>query len=93
MFGTASAAAEAFSKDNPLDAELLLNNARWQFIEELSAGHFFDLEFLVAYRLKLQLQERRAMFEEEKGFAAYRGLYERVLEASGVQIPVGGENV
>ncbi|PIE04991.1 MAG: hypothetical protein CSA76_01350 [Spirochaetales bacterium] len=93
MFGTAAVAAEAVSKATPLEAELFLNAARWQLIEELSAGHFFDMEFLTAYRLQLQLLERHAMFEEEKGFAAYRSIYERVLEASGTQFPVGGENV
>ncbi len=93
MFGTASVAEEAMGKTSPLEAELFLDAARWMKISELSAGHFFDMDFLVAYSLQLQLLERRAMFEEERGFAAYRGLYERVLEASGAQIPSGGKTV
>ena len=37
-------------------------------IDELSTGHFFDMEFLRAYRLKLQILERHELFEEERGF-------------------------
>ena len=81
-FGTAAAAAEAMEQPTPLEAELYLNRCRWVKAEELSAGHLFDVDFLAGYRLKLLLQERHAMFEEERGFAAYRSIYSRVLAAS-----------
>lgn len=81
-FGTAEAAAEAMACTTPLEAELSLNRRRWMKADELGAGHLFDAEFLAAYRLKLLLQERHAMFEEERGFAAYRRIYSRVLAAS-----------
>lgn len=81
-FGTAEAAAEAMARATPLEAELYLNRRRWMKAEELGAGHLFDVEFLAAYRLKLLLQERHAMFDEERGFAAYRRIYSRVLAAS-----------
>ena len=93
VFGTSAIAGEAMGKATPLEAELFLDGSRWAYIEDLAYGHFFDVEFLRAYRLKLQLLERRALFEEERGFAAYRDLYSRVLEASGTEIPVGGGNV
>ena len=90
--GTSDIAAEAMSKKTPLEAELFLDSCRWHKIEELSTGHFFDIEFLRAYRMKLQILERRAMFDEERGFSAYRDLYARVLDASGNEIPDGSEN-
>ncbi|RKX80348.1 MAG: hypothetical protein DRP60_03435 [Spirochaetes bacterium] len=91
--GTSVIASEAMSKSSPLEAELYLDSCRWLKIEELSTGHFFDIEFLIAYRMKLQILERRAMFDEKRGFAAYRELYARVLNASGTDIPDGGDNV
>ena len=90
VFGTAAVASEAMAKSTPLEAEQFLDASRWQKIEELESGHFFDIDFLRAYMLKLKILERRALFDEEKGFAAYRDLYARVFEASGAEVPVGG---
>jgi len=90
--GTSSIASEAMNKNSPLEAELFLDSCRWFKIEELANGHFFDIEFLRAYRMKLQILERRAMFDEKRGFSAYRDLYARVLSASGTDIPDGGGN-
>lgn len=91
VLGTSSIAAEAMSGKSPLEAELYLDGCRWAKIEELCTGHYFDIENLRAYRLKLQILERHVKFEEDKGFAAYRDLYTRVLEASGSVKPTGGE--
>ncbi|MCK5249003.1 MAG: DUF2764 family protein [Spirochaetaceae bacterium] len=90
--GTSVVAAESMTKDSPLEAELYLDSCRWSIIDELTIGHYFDIEFLRSYRLKLQILERRTLFEEERGFAAYRDLYTRVLSASGNEIPTGGNN-
>ena len=83
VFGTLQVASAAMNASTPLEAEILLDAARWSVIDDLETGHYFDIEFLRSYRLKLQLLERRAMFDEERGFAAYRDIYARVLEASG----------
>ena len=91
--GTSAVAAESMAKDSPLEAELYLDGCRWSIIDELTVGHYFDIEFLRSYRMKLQILERRAMFEEERGFTAYHDLYARVLSASGTEIPTGGNNV
>jgi hypothetical protein len=90
VLGTASTASGAMTGKSPLEAELFLDGCRWEKIDELAAGHFFDIEFLRAYRLKLQILERHMKFEEELGFAAYRELYSRVLQASGADNPTGG---
>lgn len=41
-----------------LDAEKVLDQERWNFLEELERGHYFDLDFLIVYALKLLLLER-----------------------------------
>lgn len=83
VFGVQAIAAEAMDKATPLEAEIFLNNQRWSKIDEMACGHAFDMEFLRGYRLKLLLLERRALFSEERGTAAYRDIYKRVLETSG----------
>jgi hypothetical protein len=65
--GPAGIAREAFGQDSPLDGENILNRARWHYIDELEAGHHFDVEKLVAYFLKLQILERKASFRKDEG--------------------------
>ncbi len=76
---TASLAAHAFKQESPLDAEEALNRGRWQFLENLKVGHFFDLDFLVLYSLQLQILERKSCFVEETGFARYQEIYQNIL--------------
>jgi hypothetical protein len=38
---------------SPLETERFLDKERWQKLEDMSAGHYFDLDFLVIYALKL----------------------------------------
>jgi len=48
----------AVSQESPLDAELYLDRVMWEKLEELEAGHYFDIENLVIYSLKLKILER-----------------------------------
>lgn len=41
-----------------LEAESILDEARWHFLDELAAGHYFDMDFLVTYAIKLLILER-----------------------------------
>ena len=36
-----------------LDAERILDEARWRVLEDLATGHYFDLELLITYAYKL----------------------------------------
>ena len=76
---TASLAAHAFKQESPLDAEDALNRGRWQFLENLKVGHFFDLDYLVLYFLQLQILERKSCFVEETGYARYQEIYRNIL--------------
>ncbi|MFH1202003.1 MAG: DUF2764 family protein [Candidatus Omnitrophota bacterium] len=65
----------------PLEVERKLLFLRWQFIEEKELGHYFDLEFLGLYFLKLQILERLFSFDKQKGEAAF----DRLTEVSPVR--------
>ncbi|MFH1354950.1 MAG: DUF2764 family protein [Candidatus Omnitrophota bacterium] len=41
-----------------LEAEKMLDQERWNKLEELALGHYFDLDALIIYALKLQILER-----------------------------------
>lgn len=56
---------------NPLEIEKRLLLFRWNFLDEQELEHFFDLGFLIIYYLKLQILERLASFDKEKGRARF----------------------
>ena len=58
---------EAFSADSPLIAEDILNKARWKYLDELEFGHYFDIEILVIFFIKLQILERVSLFDAVQG--------------------------
>ncbi|MHC4270067.1 MAG: DUF2764 family protein [Planctomycetota bacterium] len=60
-------AEEAFNANSPLMAEEILNKARWRCLDELEFGHYFDIERLVVFFIKLQILERISSFDAEEG--------------------------
>lgn len=48
------------ARRNPqlMEAERFLDQQRWQYLEELVFGHYFDLDFLIVYGLKILILER-----------------------------------
>ena len=48
----------AVSQDSPIEAELYLDRMRWDKMEELQKGHYFDIDYLITYALKLKILER-----------------------------------
>lgn len=63
----AAVAARILQNDSPRAAEDELDRARWRFLDGLEFGHYFDLELLALYWLKLRLLERRAVFNKDSG--------------------------
>ena len=41
-----------------LEAEKILDEARWQALDDLSFGHYFDMDSLILYAYKLKILER-----------------------------------
>jgi hypothetical protein len=77
---------EVLAQPTPLQAEEMINRARWRKLEELETGHYFDIERLMIIYLKLQLLERKKLFTEELGQELfgihYADIREAVTEAS-----------
>ncbi|MDD5155191.1 MAG: DUF2764 family protein [Candidatus Omnitrophica bacterium] len=51
-------AVAAQRNPSPLEAEKILDQAKWSFLDELAFGHYFDPDSLVIYALKLLILER-----------------------------------
>jgi len=51
-------AMAAYRSTSILEAEKILDLARWNFLESLSLGRYFDFDFLLIYALKLKILER-----------------------------------
>ena len=75
------AARNAYKLNSPLMAEKSLNKARWYMLDDLEQGHYFDLEKLIVYSLRLQMLERNSMFTTENGNENFQKIYENIKEA------------
>lgn len=51
-------AISAHRNPSLLEAEKILDRERWRALDEFSFGHYFDLDFLIIYALKLLILER-----------------------------------
>jgi hypothetical protein len=51
-------AMNAHRNPSILEGERILDQQRWNILDELAIGHYFDLDFLIIYALKLLILER-----------------------------------
>lgn len=65
------AVQKALEASNPLEATKALDHARWEFLEELTQGSFFDFTVVLAYALKLQMLQRYAEIESDEGLKKF----------------------
>jgi hypothetical protein len=75
----AMVAHKAIAEESPLEAEILLDKARWEAIDDLQGLTYFSSNTIFAYMLKLLILQRRALFETETGFSEYKSLYASIL--------------
>jgi hypothetical protein len=59
---------------NPLEIEKRLLKHRWDFLDHLEQDHHFDFSFLIIYYLKLQILDKLALFDRERGMDRFRQL-------------------
>ena len=59
--------AKAAETDDPLTGEKIIDRARWQYLEDLMQGYYFEFEVLLVYALKLKLLERYQAIGSERG--------------------------
>lgn len=68
-------AQNAYRKTSPLEGEKALDSERWRKLDDLSFGHYFDVDALVVYGAKLLILEK---WERIAGADAERLLKELV---------------
>ena len=76
--GTEPVAREAFNQESPLEAEEVIERARWGFLDDLEVGHHFDVEKLLVYLYRLIVLTRRADFAVERGTERFRFAYNEI---------------
>jgi len=72
-------AKSAYEMDDPLEAELAIDRARWGVLDEMVGVDYFGVNNIYAYLLKLQLLERKLRFDTTKGYANYHEVYNTIL--------------
>jgi hypothetical protein len=72
-------ALAAVRSASPSDAEKALDEARWKALDELSQGHYFDIESLIVYAYKLKILQR---WEAVRTAEAGR-LFEQMIAVNG----------
>ena len=78
-----TAATRAIAEmESPLEAEVVLDKARWSAIDSLLGYEYFDRNTVFAYLLKLLILQRRASFQTETGFSEYKSLYAAILDGA-----------
>jgi hypothetical protein len=77
------AARESFEQESPLEAEDVLNRARWTYLDDLEAGHHFDIDKILVYTLRLQILQRKALFDEQKGREMFDRIYTKITSPVG----------
>jgi hypothetical protein len=76
-------ARDAFAQDSPLQAEDILNRGRWMYLDELEAGHYFDIDRILVYALRLQLLARKSLFDAEMGRQMFDKVYSEIITPVG----------
>ncbi|MCF6148999.1 MAG: DUF2764 family protein [Candidatus Kuenenia sp.] len=72
--------AEALSKQNPLEKELVLDTYRWRLLDELARDDFFGMSSIFSFVLKLKLIMRWKLFSDAKGRDVLEKLFGRKSE-------------
>lgn len=65
-----------FDHSTPLEMENELAGIRWNFAEAKETFCDFDLDRLMMYYLKLQIAERKGLFDKKKGMESFESLCE-----------------
>lgn len=73
------AARTAVDIESPMEAEKFLNRYRLEFLESLRPTDSFSEEYVYFYGLKLRLLLRIRKFDTQSGEAAYRNIYDSVM--------------
>lgn len=73
------ALAEAVKAPDPLSAEKILDQMLWKTIDALASQHYFDVDVLITYALKLKILERYQTVGSTAGEEIFEKIKEGVL--------------
>ena len=73
-------AAAALAAKNPLEAEKILLDYEFETLDTLMGLHMFDDYVLFGYAIKLKLLERQNCFEQAKGKAEFKSLFDQIQQ-------------
>ena len=76
----AQVVAAALSAKNPLEAEKVLLEYEFEALDSLVGLHMFDDHVLFGYAIKLKLLERQNCFEDTKGKAEFKSLFDGIQQ-------------
>jgi hypothetical protein len=72
--------SSALSAKNPLEAEKILLDYEFDNLDSLVGLHMFDDYVLFGYAIKLKLLERLNCFEQSKGQAEFKSLFDGIQQ-------------
>ena len=84
--GLLQAARTAVETESPMEAEIFLNKYRLDFLESLRPMDSFSEEYVFYYGLKLKLIERIRKFDSASGEAAYRNIYDSIMNGDRTEV-------
>ncbi len=76
----AQVVSSALSAKNPLEAERILLDYEFEYLDLLVGPNMFDDYALFGYAVKLRLLERLSCFEKEKGKAEFDSLFDGIQQ-------------
>lgn len=69
---------QVLSAKNPLDAEIILLKSQFEFLDKIISTHYFDLQVLMVYAIKIKLKERYDLFNKESGKKEFKNLFMKI---------------
>ena len=75
----------AIEMNDPMEAEKFLNRYRLELLEALRPMDNFSEDFVFYYGLKLKLLQRIRQFDTKAGEAAYRNIYNSILNGDSLE--------
>jgi len=72
-------AKAVLTAQNPLHAEMQLEKERWNMVDSLTACSNFELDYILAYKMKLLIATHCASFELRKGQEGLQSLYHDIV--------------
>ncbi len=73
---------EAYAKSNPAEREKYLDTIRWSWLDALEFGHYFDLDKLFIYKLRLLILEKWLSRNNEHGYQNFDRIAAAVNDGS-----------